>query len=196
MSVERTSQEVKPVKSECTPNYNPDKRIENGVNKNSERNAFNPDSRLEQAYNETDKWKENFPEERDGIITYIETRNSSLKDSNHPITGVEFKEEKVKLPNGEVIVGVFAQFKKEFCAIIQEKDYLKSDKEQFKQCNEQLYKEILNNPELKQKFTKEQIEQIKDGISNGSAPDGYVWHHEAQTGKISLPYTFKPRVLQ
>ena len=39
---------------------------------------------------------------------------------------------------------------------------------------------------MKEKFTPEQIEQIKDGVEDGTAPDGYVWHHNEETGKMEL----------
>ena len=64
--------------------------------------------------------------------------------------------------------------------------YKESDFKQFKECNKQLLAEIEKNPELKSKFSEEQIEQIKEGTVDGSAPDGYVWHHSEDTGKIQL----------
>ncbi|MGC9342799.1 MAG: HNH endonuclease, partial [Bacteroidales bacterium] len=35
------------------------------------------------------------------------------------------------------------------------------------------------------KFTKEQLEQIK----NGETPDGYTWHHNETSGKMELVRT-------
>ena len=42
------------------------------------------------------------------------------------------------------------------------------------------------DPEFRKQFSEEQIEQVKDGMKDGAAPDGYVWHHEPETGVISL----------
>lgn len=117
---------------------------------------------------------------------YIITRNESLAGDRHPITGVEFVKKIVETPAGEYVEGVFAKFDSQFKAEIPKELYQETDKAQFKECNKQLSEAIEKNPELRSKFSEEQIEQIKDGIKDGSAPDGYVWHHEAESGKISL----------
>ena len=121
-----------------------------------------------------------------GEIIFINTRNQVLENQKHPITGVKFERKIIDLPNGERISGVFPNFDSMFDAYISEDKYLKSDKEQFKECNKQLYESIQSNPELKEKFSDEQIEQIKDGVDDGTAPDGYVWNHDAETGKLQL----------
>ncbi|MEG0915049.1 MAG: HNH endonuclease [Christensenellaceae bacterium] len=123
--------------------------------------------------------------ESKGII-YLITRNEGLEEAVHPITGVPFKRRMVELTNGEVIEGVFPEFPSAFNVQIPEELYSETDYKQFKCCNEQLYDATQRDTELKSKFTKEQIEQIKDGISDGTAPDGYVWHHDALPGKIQL----------
>ena len=117
---------------------------------------------------------------------YIITLNESLAGDRHPITGVEFVKKIVETPAGEYIEGVFAKFESNFNAEIPKELYLEGDKTQFKECNKQLYERLEKDPELKKQFSEEQIEQIKDGMKDGSAPDGYVWHHEAESGKISL----------
>lgn len=117
---------------------------------------------------------------------YIPTRNESLENDRHPITGVPFEKKIVELPNGDKIEGVFPKFESLFDAKISENIYLESDKLQFKECNKQLLSEINNNPELRSKFSEEQIEQIEDGVLEGDAPDGYVWNHDAEAGKIQL----------
>lgn len=117
---------------------------------------------------------------------YIRTLNESLENDRHPITGVPFERKMVELPNGEKIEGVFPNFDSKFDAKIPEEMYLKSDKEQFKECNKQLLNEINSNKELKKQFTAEQIEQISDGVSDGTAPDGFVWNHDVEPGKLQL----------
>lgn len=113
------------------------------------------------------------------------TRNESLEGDVHPITGIAFERRTIEL-SGEIIEGVFPEFNSFFDAEISEELYEATDYKQFKSCNEQLYEAIEKNTELKGQFTKEQIEQIKEGITNGTAPDGYVWHHDATPGKIQL----------
>lgn len=44
-------------------------------------------------------------------------------------------------------------------------------------------KDALNkSPELKAQFSEIQLSQIE----NGETPDGFVWHHEAETGRMQL----------
>ena len=44
-------------------------------------------------------------------------------------------------------------------------------------------KPYANNAKI---HTAEQIEQIKEGVIDGSAPDGFVWHHNEEEGVIQL----------
>ena len=115
---------------------------------------------------------------------FIYTINMSLENDVHPITGVPFERKVIKLPNNDKIEGVFPVFDSQFDAKISENLYLESDKKQFCECNKQLLRAIDTNPNLKEKFTEEQIEQIRDGIKDGTSPDGYVWNHDAEVGKI------------
>ena len=119
-------------------------------------------------------------------IESIKTRNDALENQRHPETDVLFVRKTVELPGGKKIEGVFPVFKSEFDAKISSDKYLNSDKEQFIECNKQLYNAIEANPELKEKFSPDQIAQIKDGIQDGSAPDGYVWNHNEEPGKLQL----------
>ena len=116
----------------------------------------------------------------------IRTSNEALENQKHPETGVPFVRKTVELPGGKKVEGVFAVFKSEFTAKIPENMYLKSDKDQFKECNKQLLNEIENNPEMRDKFSEEQIDQIKEGIKEGTAPEGYVWHHNEEAGTLQL----------
>ena len=119
-------------------------------------------------------------------VRYIHTINEQLEGEQHSETGVEFKRKGIDLPNGEKIEGVFPEFDSLFNAKIPEELFLKRDKAQFKECNKQLAEAIDRTPELKSKFSDEQIEQIRDGMIDGTAPDGYVWHHDAEAGKLQL----------
>ena len=142
-----------------------------------------PDSRNEREYNNDNG------EYRIGTKDsprYVITRNESLENDRHPITGVPFEKRTIECPNGENIEGVFPRFDSVFDAKIPEDMYLQPDKIQFKECNRQLLQEIEQNPELKAVFSEEQLEQIRDGVYDGTAPDGYVWHHDAEAGKLQL----------
>lgn len=116
----------------------------------------------------------------------IITRNEALENDKHPGTGVPFERRVVELPNGEKIEGVFPTFDSLFDVKIEESLYLDSNLNQNKECNTQLYDAIEADPSLREKFTDEQIEQIKEGREDGTAPDGYVWHHDAEAGKMQL----------
>lgn len=116
----------------------------------------------------------------------IYTRNENLEGDRHPHTGVEFERKTVQTPEGEYIEGVFPKFESLCTAEIPEELYLESDKTQFKECNKQLFEKLEQDPELRNQFTEDQIDQIKEGMRDGSAPEGYVWNHEPEAGRLSL----------
>ena len=119
-------------------------------------------------------------------VTYIITRNECLEGDEHPISGVPFERKIVVQDNGEIMEGVFPVFNSAFDAKIPSELYLESDYKQFKECNTQLLDYLKENPKVKELFSEEQLEQIKDGTKDGSAPDGYVWHHKEESGVIQL----------
>lgn len=132
---------------------------------------------------------DNLPEKKSDDSDYprnIITVNESLENDRHPITGVEFERKVVELPSGEKIEGVFPNFESAFDAKLPKELYLASDKAQFKECNRQIAEAIEYDPKLKDSFSSEQLEQIYDGIKDGTAPDGFVWHHDVETGKMQL----------
>ncbi len=122
----------------------------------------------------------------EGGYRYIRTKNEPLEGGVHPITGVPFERKIIEIPNGEKVEGVFPKFDSMFDAKISEELYLKPDKVQFRECNRQLLEAVENNLEFASKFSPEQLEQIRDGVIDGTAPDGYVWHHDAESGKLQL----------
>ena len=117
---------------------------------------------------------------------YYHTRNESLENDCHVITGVPFERRVVELPQDDVIEGVFPRFESSFETKIPEELFQKPDKLQFKECNRMLLEEIEKNPDLRSEFSDEQIEQIRDGVVDGTAPDGFVWHHDADPGRMQL----------
>ena len=114
------------------------------------------------------------------------TINENLKNKKHKLTHVKFREQKIDLPDGRKIIGVFPKFKSVRTYKIPESMYKQRDKKQMMLCNQKLYEDIKKNSKLRKKFSKDQIDQIKEGIETGAAPEGYVWHHEAEPGKMSL----------
>ena len=122
----------------------------------------------------------------EGAPRFIITRNMGLENDRHPITGVPFEQKTIELPSKEKIEGIFPVFDSLFSAELSEDLFLESDKTQFCECNKQLLEAIENDPGLKEKFSEEQIDQIRDGVSDGTAPDGFVWHHDAEVGIMQL----------
>ncbi|OHE10073.1 MAG: hypothetical protein A2513_08220 [Sulfurimonas sp. RIFOXYD12_FULL_33_39] len=108
----------------------------------------------------------------------IKTINEDLEGTEHPVTGVSY--EKDILPDGRE--GVFPVFPYVTEVQLPEELLKATDAKQFKFCNQELKEQIKNNPELRAKFTPEQIEQIE----NGRTPSGYTWHHNQQDGKMQL----------
>lgn len=146
--------------------FDPDKRVEKSNSFAVRQNeGFNPDNRVEK----TD-------------TAEIHTRNYQLEGKEHPVTGVPFERKTVKDADGNEVTGVFPVFDSTYDAQLPEDLYKASDKEQFAESNEQLKGAIEKDPELAKEFTPEQLEQIK----NGDTPDGYVWHHNEETGKMQL----------
>ena len=105
---------------------------------------------------------------------------TSLEGDVHPITGVPF--ERKTIETSVKMEGVFPEFDSKFDANITKELYEESDRKQFNECNAQLKDAVDSNPKFTKEFDKEQLEQIK----NGDTPDGYVWHHDAEPGKIQL----------
>ncbi|OOF88612.1 hypothetical protein BKG94_05580 [Rodentibacter ratti] len=115
-------------------------------------------------------------------IKSISCRNEALAGLAHPETGVMFEEKIVENADGEKVKGVFPVFESTFDAQLGDELLQASDKKQFEKCNQYLKEAVENNPDLKSKFSKEQLEQI----DNGDTPDGYTWHHHEEKGKMQL----------
>ena len=120
--------------------------------------------------------------EAESNIKRIPTRNQDLEGKEHPETGVPFEKKIVKNDAGEDVEVVVPKFDSKFDAQIPEDLEKASDKEQNEECNRQLKEAVENDPDLKEQFTDEQLEQIMDG----ETPDGYTWHHDAEKGKMQL----------
>lgn len=107
--------------------------------------------------------------------------NEDLAGKTHPETGVPFERKTVEV-DGKLKEVVVPEFESNFDTKLPEELYRSSDKVQFQYCNEQLKNAVENDPELKEKFDDEQLEQISDGY----IPDGFTWHHDAEVGCMQL----------
>ena len=65
---------------------------------------------------------------------------------------------------------------------LSEGQYLNSDYQHFKYCNEQLRQAYENGNLNTEQFTDRQLEQIR----NGDKPEGYTWHHHEEPGRMQL----------
>ena len=121
-----------------------------------------------------------------GVIKYP-CRRDDLVGKPHPETGIVYEKRIIDV-NGIKVEVVQPKFDSVFDAQLPEDMINGTDPQQFKECNQQLLDRIKSDPEFTKQFTDEQIEQIEKGTTNGNigAPDGYVWHHDAETGKMQL----------
>lgn len=109
--------------------------------------------------------------------------NAKYKNSIHPDTRVPYKEKIVVDEDGVRWRGIFPQFTPEYECRLPKELYLASDRTQFRECTRQLKAALEANPQLKKRFTKEQLEQIM----NLDTPDGFTWHHvESPPGEMQL----------
>ena len=115
--------------------------------------------------------------DEDGVIHY-KTDRSDL-DGKESENGVPYRRKTIEI-NGVKIEGVFPVFDSVFDTELSP-DNLKT-KAYAKECNAKLKEAIENDPELKSKFTDEQLKDIEEGRT----PTGYVWHHNEEPGKMQL----------
>lgn len=119
--------------------------------------------------------------DKEDRVEKVKCMNEELADKKHPSTGVPYERKAVEVGGVKKEV-VVPKFESKFDAKLSEDKFLDSDRKQFKECNKQLSEGIEKDPKLKDKFDKDQLDQIK----NGDTPDGYTWHHDAEPGKMQL----------
>lgn len=151
----------------------------------------NAENSLKETRDLTDEEKQYFksrlgwPEDRfdkctideDGVLHY-RTDRCDLEGKTAE-NGVCYERKRIEI-NGVQIEGVFPVFDSVFDMQLPEDKYKSNT--YAKECNAKLKEEIHKNPELREKFTKEQL----DDIENGRTPEGYVWHHNEEPGKMQL----------
>ena len=115
------------------------------------------------------------------LLEKIKCRNEDLAGELHPETNVPF-ERKIIEDDDRLLEVVVPNFDSMFDVHLSDEIRMASDKDQFAECNQKLKNALQENPELKDNFDGEQLEQIE----NGDTPDGYTWHHDAEIGKMQL----------
>lgn len=114
-----------------------------------------------------------------GVIHY--KTDCSYMEGKETEGGVKYERKTVDI-HGIKVEGVFPVFDSAFDIQLPEDMEKSSNTKQFNECNRQLREAVKNDPELRKKFTYEQLEDIE----NGDIPMGYVWHHNEETGKMQL----------
>ena len=115
--------------------------------------------------------------DENGVIHY-KTDRCDLEGKTSE-NGVSYERRIIEI-NGVKIEGVFPKFESIFDTQLDPDNY--KSKAYAKECNAKLKEAIENDPELRSKFTPEQIKDIEDGRT----PTGYVWHHNEEPGKMQL----------
>ena len=128
------------------------------------------------------KINENCRIDKAGTIHY--KTDCQDKEGTTADCGVSYERKTIEY-KGIKIEGVFPVFDSAFDTELDAADYLKSNGKQFGECNKELKKAIENDPELREQFTDEQLEDIEDE----KTPRGYSWHHSEEPGKMQLVKT-------
>lgn len=87
--------------------------------------------------------------------------------------------------NGITVEGVFPVFDSAFDVQLSDNLLNSSNGAQFGACNKQLKAAIESDPEIRKKFTSDQLDEIADE----DTPTGYTWHHNEEPGRMQLVKT-------
>lgn len=128
------------------------------------------------------KIEENCRIDEEGVIHY--KTDCQDKEGETAENGVRYERKTIEYA-GVKIEGVFPVFDSAYDVELPEEYYKSSSVKQFNECNKSLKNALEDNPDLKKKFTKEQLEDIE----NGKTPRGYTWHHTEEPGKMQLVKT-------
>lgn len=134
---------------------------------------------LQETLGWTDKQIAKCTIDEDGVIHYRTDREDMEGKTGG--NGVKYERKTVDI-HGVKVEGVFPVFESACDVQLPEDLEQASNARQFKECNKQLQERVENDPELRNTFTDEQLEEIQDG----DTPSGYVWHHNEETGKMQL----------
>ncbi|WP_084031981.1 HNH endonuclease [Desulfonatronum lacustre] len=115
----------------------------------------------------------------------IPSINDRLAGATHPDTGVPYDVKQSERPDGKKVELVMPEFESAYETNLDKNEkgnYTGTRADHEKQCNEKLTEGVKNDSKVADTFSKEQLEQIK----NGDTPDGYTWHHDAKPGNMKL----------
>lgn len=93
-----------------------------------------------------------------------------LAGKTHPVSGVKFDS------NG------FPIFDSKYNTTLDPQDYMKSRGTHFDRASKALYNDIMNDSNLRSKFTEAEIAIFKEG----GVPKAYTWHHHQDAGVMQL----------
>lgn len=133
----------------------------------------------------TDKQMDKCTMNEDGTVHY-KTDNEHLEGQVHEPSGVKYVKKVVDI-NGVKVEVVVPAFDSVLDVQLPENLEKTSNDKQFKVCNQALKEKVESDPAFKKQFTEDQLEDIMDG----EVPEGYTWHHDAETGKMQLVETAK-----
>lgn len=137
---------------------------------------------LKEVLGWTDKQFAKCTIDEDGVIHYKTDREDMEGQTGE--NGVRYERKTVDI-HGIKVEGVFPVFDSAYDVQLPEDLEQASNACQFKECNRQLKEAVESDPDLKDSFTDEQLADIEDG----KTPEGYVWHHNEETGRMQLVKT-------
>lgn len=118
----------------------------------------------------------------EGTVQYKTDRHDL--EGKQGANGVEYERKNVVI-NGVTVEGVFPVFDSVFDVQLPDNLLKSSNGAQFGECNKQLKAAVEADPELRKKFTPDQLDEIADG----DTPTGYTWHHNEEPGRMQLVKT-------
>ena len=108
--------------------------------------------------------------------------NKDLDVKIHPKTGVKLVKKKYVYTDGKVVEDYFPEFDS-YCDVNLPREIYKSARATHNNhCTMDLAEQIKNNPNLRKKFTDNQIKQIEAK----QLPKEFVWHHSEKEGLMQL----------
>ena len=163
--------------------------VSNEVSKPSvfDSKAFDPDKKIDVNRKPEAKESSGFEVDKRVDITEkpkiekLDCINEKYVGDICPRSEIRYERKVVDLGDRKV-EGVFPVFDSDIDIQLPKELYSESNYRQFKECNQQLRDAIIKDPKLKEKFSPDQVEQIMDG----ETPDGKVWHHNEELGKMQL----------
>ena len=116
------------------------------------------------------------------VFENLRTIRQDLEGENHPETNVPYVAKVIEY-EGKIYRGVFPQFEYLFRLTLPEELYLSIDNDQFKYSTRLLKEAIKVNPELKEKFTEVQLQDIENEKRRIT---DLIWHHNENPGVMEL----------